>query len=105
MNQLILIIVAVVVGLVVAGLVLGRKTREQVAGICLAVFGQTARKNVNKEKITAFLREKGEASNEEIRKYLGVSRRSVVRYLDELEREGKAEQVGKTGYTVIYRLK
>ena len=36
----------------------------------------------------AFIRERGKASNEELREHLGVSRRSVVRYLDALEREG-----------------
>lgn len=105
MAQIILIIVVVAVGFAVAVLFLGRKTREQVAGICAAAFDQTARKNANKEKITAFLREKGEASNEDIRKYLGVSRRSVVRYMDELEREDKAEQVGEIGHSVVYRPK
>lgn len=104
MNQLILIIVAVAAGLAIALLVF-RKSRERVVGICFSAFGQMARKNANKEKIIAFLRGKGEASNEEIRGHLGVSRRSAVRYLDELEKEGKAEQVGKTGHSVIYRPK
>jgi len=28
-----------------------------------------------------------------------------VRYLDELEKEGKVEQVGKAGHAVTYRLR
>ena len=36
---------------------------------------------------------------------LGFSERSVVRYMEELEKAGKVEQVGETGRNVIYRLK
>ncbi len=66
---------------------------------------QTVRKNANRDRALALLRERGELSNEEIRKHLGVSRRSAVRYLDDLEREGKVEQVGSSGRGVTYRLK
>ena len=48
---------------------------------------------------------KGAISNSEIRKALGVSSRTAVRYLDELEKEGKVEQVGKIGHAVTCRLK
>lgn len=47
----------------------------------------------------------GELSNADIRNALGIFERSVVRYMDELEHEGKAEQVGPTGRGVTYRLK
>lgn len=49
--------------------------------------------------------ERRELSNTEIRKALGVSSRTAVRYLDELEKEGRVEQVGKAGHAVTYRLK
>ncbi|MBI2064642.1 MAG: winged helix-turn-helix transcriptional regulator [Candidatus Yanofskybacteria bacterium] len=68
-------------------------------------LGQTARKNTNREKVLALLRGKGELSNSEIREALGVVRRSVARYMTELEKERKVEQVGKTGRGVIYRVK
>lgn len=86
-------------------LLLFRKTREPIAGICSMAMEQTVQKNANKEKILSLLREKGQLSNTDIRAALGVSERSAVRYLDELEKEGKAEQVGLTGRSVIYRLK
>ena len=101
MTQIILIII----GVVIVALLLTRKTRESVVGICAAALDQTVRKNANKEKVLEFIREKGETSNEEIREHLIVSRRSVVRYLDALEREGKVEQVGDIGRGVTYRLK
>ena len=101
MNQIILIII----GLVIIALLLSQRTREAAVGICATALDQTTRKNSNKEKALAFLREKKEASNEEIRERLGVSRRTAVRYLDMLEKEGKVEQVGDIGRGVIYRLK
>lgn len=114
MTQIILIILGGVAILVL----LSRKTREQVVGICSSALDQTVRKSANKEKALAFIQEKMEAgpepsrrgesygaSNEEIREHLGVSRRSVARYLDELEKEGKVEQVGDIGRDVTYRLK
>jgi len=109
MNYMILIIVAVAVVVIL----LTRKGREKVirpvqnkvVGICATALDQTVRKNANKEKALAFIQEKKEAGNEEIRQYLGVSRRSAVRYLDELEKEGRIEQVGDIGRGVVYRLK
>lgn len=82
-----------------------RRGKETAVGICAVALDQTVRKNANKDRAMAFLQEKNQASNEEIREHLGVSRRTVVRYLDALEREGKVEQVGDIGRGVIYRLK
>ena len=101
MTQVILIIL----GIVIVVILLTRKTRESVVGICATALDQTVRKNANKEKALEFIREKGEASNEEVREHLGVSRRSAVRYLDALEKEGRVEQVGNSGRGVTYRLK
>jgi len=43
-------------------------------------------------------------SNRDVAKKLGVARTSAFRYLDELEKQGKIKQVGKTGVNVIYTL-
>lgn len=101
MTQIILIIL----GIAIVVILFSRKTREQVYGICATALDQTVRKNANKEKILTLLAERREASNSDIREALGVSERSAVRYMDELEREGKVEQVGNTGRGVTYRLK
>lgn len=73
---------------------------------------QTKKKEENKGKILALLREgNGSAgspqgvTNNDIEKLLGVSDATATRYLSELEREGKVEQVGETGRGVEYRLK
>jgi DNA-binding IclR family transcriptional regulator len=96
------IIVIVVVGLVIVFLLTYRKTREPVVGICAAALDQTVRKNANKAKVLELLQEK-EMTNTDIRDALGVSRNTAVRYMDELEAEGRVEQVGTTGRSVLYR--
>lgn len=108
MTQIILI----ALGIVIIAILLTQKGRkktkqatEKIVGICAAAIGQDAKKRENKEIISALLKEKGEMSNSDIRKALGVSDRSVIRYMDELEREGKVEQVGDIGRGVTYRLK
>lgn len=102
MTKIILIILGIIIIIL---LLFQRKGREGLVGICASALDQTVRKNTNKQKALAFIQDKKEVGNEEIRKYLGVSRRSIVRYLDELERENKVEQVGGIGRGVVYRLK
>lgn len=101
MIQIILIILAIVIIM----LLVFRRTREPIVGICSSALDQTVRKSANKEKIAALLRERGDLSNADIRGALKVSERSIVRYMNQLEREGMVEQVGTTGRSVIYRLK
>jgi len=100
MTQTILIILGIVIILIL----LSKKSREQVAGICANALDQTVRKSANKEKILGLLSLRS-ASNQDIRQIVGVTERSVVRYMDELEKEGKVVQVGDTGRSVTYRLK
>ncbi len=110
MPQTILII-AVVIGIIIVAFLFARKWRQaaeagvnEVAGICSFAFNQTIRKNANKEKIIAFIAKRVEASNMEIRQALGFDDRSVVRYMTELEKQGRVTQVGETGRAVRYRL-
>ena len=105
MSQTILLLVAIVIVGIIVALALSRRTREGTAGICRTALDQTVRKSANKQKALEFIKLSGEAGNEQIRAHLGVSARTTVRYMDELEREEKVEQVGKIGHLVIYRLK
>lgn len=101
-------------GIVVAGILIfakvkakkqGTTTTEEVAGICSFVLGQSARKNKNKTEVLKLFENKPELTNADIRKALTISDASAVRYMDELEKEGKIEQIGDTGRGVVYRLK
>lgn len=87
-----------------AGREYGKRGMRYTVGICAAAIDQAVRKNSNKERIVGLLRER-ELGNAGIREELGVSRQSVTRYLDELEQEGRVEQVGSAGQSVTYRLK
>jgi len=60
------------------------------------------KKEMAKQKILEMLAGKDKISNKEVAKELGVSRNSVINYFDELEKEGKVKQVGKTGRNVFY---
>jgi len=46
----------------------------------------------------------GPVTNNQISEHLGVSKRTVARYMNELEEGGKVIQVGETGRLVMYRL-
>ena len=100
MNYLILIVVAV------AGILFGAHFARRRGGVGL-IAGQTKRKSENKEKILGALRQAQDKKivNNDIEKLLGVSDATATRYLDELEKEGKVRQVGKTGNAVYYTLK
>ena len=82
-----------------------RPAQDKLVGICEVVLGQSTKKRDNKDKILALLAEKGELGNSDIREALEVSPKTIINYLDELEREGKVEQIGNTGRGVAYKLK
>lgn len=63
------------------------------------------RQEKKREKINEILNlfsEKPEVTNDEVEKLLHVSDATATRYLEQLEKEGKIKQVGKTGKAVKY---
>jgi len=66
---------------------------------------QTRGKQENEEKILALFARQEAVSNNDVEKLLGVSDATATRYLSELEREGKVQQIGTTGRGVEYKLK
>ena len=113
MTSILIFIIILLAAAVLALIVFARKearkrgtnTKEEFVGICKSAIETASQKDARKQKALAMLREKGDLSNSEIRKELGISSRTAVRYLDELEAEGKLKQVGKIGHAVTYRLK
>lgn len=84
----------------------GTRVSEELAGVCKSAFLETeSKKEARKQKVLDLFRQKSDLSNHEIRQVLGVSSRTAVRYMDELESDGLVEQVGRIGHAVIYRLK
>ena len=60
------------------------------------------KKNAAKIRIMDMIGKKGRISNRDVASVLGITSRTATRYLDELEEEGLARQVGKTGKSVFY---
>src|SRR3989339_2168187 len=60
------------------------------------------RKEKKKQKILSALAEKGQLTNEDIRKLLRCSDATARRFLTELEKEGKIQQIGNDGISVHY---
>jgi len=98
MNYLVLIIVAI------AGIALGMYIARRKANAGF-IAKQMEQKAENKQKILAFVQERGKIQNNDVEKLVGVSNATAERYLDELEKEGKLTQHGTIGQGVFYTLK
>lgn len=104
MPHLIILILAIVILFLIWKGFLGGRAEEAVKGICLAAMGKSKEKMKNKQKILDFLQKNGKATNSELRELLGVSERTVVNYMDELEKDGRTRQVNETGRAAHYIL-
>ncbi|MEX2514854.1 MAG: helix-turn-helix domain-containing protein [Candidatus Paceibacterota bacterium] len=101
------LILGIIIGAIITTFTLSAadRARDRVVGACKFVLGQNEDKEKNKQQILEFLAANdGQASNSEISEHLGVSSRTVVRYMDELEATREVTQVGETGRGVTYRL-
>lgn len=64
---------------------------------------QMLKKQENKEKILNLLNAQNKVTNDDVEKLLDVSNTTAERYLDQLEKQGKIKQIGKTGRHVYYK--
>lgn len=103
MAQFIIFLIIGVVGIVI-GYYLAVRRRVKVSG-------SANKRGQEREKNLAILRKKfggdidKKVTNDEVEKLLGVSDATATRYLEELEREGAIEQIGKEGRHVYYKAK
>lgn len=107
-EQLVLIFVLLLLGITLynAQVLKSRYNSSLISeftGLCTSFYDAPSLREKNLEKILDLLAEHGELQNEDIRKYLNVSDRTVVRYMDTLEDRGQVEQVGDTGRSVTYK--
>ncbi|MEI8143630.1 MAG: winged helix-turn-helix transcriptional regulator [Candidatus Berkelbacteria bacterium] len=65
-------------------------------------MGVEKAKVANIEKIRSFVSGHASVTNAEITELLGVNDATVVRYMDELEKDGVVRQVGETGVEAYY---
>lgn len=102
-----LIIFAILATGLILGFVLGARRYGLTSGIFAqnvkrgkgALFKRTEKR---KEKIMERVRVQGRITNDEVEDLLNVSNNTALKYLNELEREGKLEQNGATGRGVYY---
>jgi Fic family protein len=78
--------------------------REELSGLFQVVTERTQRKNQLKARILQLFEGRYELTNADIRESLGIPRRSVTRYMNELEKEGRIKQIGASGRFVTYKL-
>ena len=62
-------------------------------------------KEARKQRTLGELTERGKIKTNQVADLLEVSRATAFRYLEELEKEGKIEQIGAYGRNVEYKLK
>lgn len=106
MSQLLILILGVGLGALGAWLVLrSQKQHSDIlenVGMSGLVEKQGREKEGHKQRILEFMEGRERTANDDIQKLLGVSDRTVQRYFNELEAEGKVKQVGETGKGVFY---
>ena len=85
----------------IIGFVLGWVLSAQKRKISF-ISKQKRQKELDKEVIYGLLETSHPLTNNDVEAMLGISDASATRYFDELEKEGKVRQVGKTGRYVYY---
>lgn len=65
--------------------------------------GRSVERDENLEKARALVRARGEVTNREVEKVLGVSDATATRYMDALEADGTVRQVDAGRYTYYKR--
>lgn len=102
MNPLIVLISGIVLGFAIAWFL---KPQPKSTPLVKATnYRQQGKKQENKERILEYLKERGQAANDDFERLLSVSDATVTNYLNELEAEGAVRQVGSTGKGVYYEL-
>ncbi len=102
MKTTLILIIGIGIGIAIVWHWVNKKTAHSQCPSCIS--GEEKIKQERKNKILLALRNsKGnKITNNNVEKLVGVSDTTAERYLDELEKEGKIQQVGKTGRSVYY---
>jgi len=99
------LILGLIAGVIIGGVGVYLMMRERQPEQVVVENVDEAKKKENFQKIEAFITQKEKFTNDDLQDLLGVSDTTIGRYLDELEKQGKIKQVGKTGMGVFYTKK
>jgi len=103
-----IVFIALIVGVIIGGAIamgVREDARKNKTGVSNP---KESAKNTIMEILNSKAASEGEEkriTNNDVEKAIGVSDATATRYLDELEEEGKIEQVGKSGRHVYYKKK
>jgi len=107
MNQLILIILGIVIGVFLVFLFTKRNGEDSGFESDKQKFDliekQAREKKENLDKILKLFESKETVVNNDVENLLGISDATSTRYLDDLEKLGKIQQIGKTGKYTYYK--
>jgi len=92
MNPTIILIIGIIIGFAIAWII--KKPKPELT-----------QKESRKQKIIQLIKQNKEIANNDVEEMLGVSDATATNYLQELEDEGKIEQIGDKGRFVRYRLR
>jgi Fic family protein len=92
-----------ILGLILGGAVVWLMTRQR-EGSRVINPEMARQKRENLKKVLELVKTKGQISNDDVEKSLGVSDATATNYLSELEKQGQLAQVGQSGRFVRYRL-
>jgi len=95
MNPYIILIIGIIIGFALAWFL--KKPKPQMSE-------EEKNKQKRNQKIVEYIREQGEASNDDIQELLGIADSTATKYLQQLEDEGTIKQIGKEGRSVKYHL-
>lgn len=108
MVKILILIVGILIGLLLAWFWFknGNKIKRDKRRESLIRVNEMMRmeKEKAKQKVLDFLEGKEKVSNSEVEILLSVSDATATRYLEELEKEERIVQVGKTGRFVYYKI-
>jgi Fic family protein len=103
MVTLLSFLAGIFVGAIGAYLLLGKR---KTSGSIAAYTDQRSREKQNrKERLMTVVKERGTITNNDVEELLNIADSTATNYLQELEREGKIEQIGTQGRFVHYKIR
>ena len=100
MPQILIFLIGVVAGVILTLVLVKRSEKEKKESL---IKKQAREKEANKEAILGILETQHPLTNNHVEQLLGISDATATRYFEELEKEGKIAQVGKSGRIVAYK--